>query len=100
MKLPEVTVYNKQREYSTFLVSQYIFITEHRLNNRTASNLSESLPDQGSNIDFDNIHASLRFMKDLLKKNTTSCGTICVERRDFPLTFNHEELNEEDASLI
>lgn len=23
-----------------------------------------------------------------------------MERRDFPLTFNHEELNEEDASLI
>ncbi len=49
---------------------------------------------------FDNIYTSLKLVKDLLFRNTFSCGTVRVDRGEFPESFKTKKLDKGKSEYI
>ena len=58
--------------------------SEHGLSHRVVFDLMSQYLDKGYRLYFDNLYTSFRLIKDLLVQNTFSCGTIRINRGEFP----------------
>ena len=65
---------------------------EHGLSYRVVFDLMSNYLDKGYQLFFDNFYTSLRLVKDLLSRNIPACGTIRVNRGEFPENFKNEKL--------
>ena len=61
--------------------------TEHGLSHRVVHGLMEKYLDKGYHLYFDNFYTSLKLVKDLEKRKTYACGTVRVNRGEFPSYF-------------
>ena len=74
--------------------------SEHGLSHRVVFDLMSQYLDKGYRLYFDNFYTRLRLIKDLLIRNTFSCGTIRINRGEFPEHFKTAVLKPGKAIYI
>ena len=73
---------------------------EQGLTYRVVMDLMKNYLDKGYHIYMDNFYTHLALFKDLLARNTLACGTIKINRGEFPGWFKTQKLKHGDASYI
>ena len=63
--------------------------SEHGLSYRVVFDLMSQYLDKGYHLYFDNFYTRLKLVKDLLSRNIFPCGTIRINRGEFPNKFKN-----------
>jgi hypothetical protein len=73
---------------------------EHGLAYRVVFDLLKEYLDKGYYVYFDNFYTSLKLLQDLALHKTFACGTIRVDRGDFPEQYKYAKLEKGDSKFI
>jgi hypothetical protein len=66
--------------------------TEHGLSHRVVFELMESFLDKAYHLYIDNFYSGLNLIKSLMDRQTYACGTIRINRGEFPKHFKEAKL--------
>ncbi|XP_066924661.1 piggyBac transposable element-derived protein 4-like [Clytia hemisphaerica] len=73
---------------------------EQGLASRVVFNLMEPYLDKAYHLYVDNFYTSLKLLQDLEKRKTYACGTVRINRGEFPQSFKEAKLEVSDSTFI